>query len=123
MTDRLGHELLELIDVERFLDVVERPMTHGLHGRGHRGMRGHHHHLGGVTALLQVNDEFQPAHPGHSQVGDDAVVALPLDDLDRLSGAGAAIDLVAGPAERVAHRFAGLRVIVDHQHAAGRGQR
>ena len=43
--------------------------------------------------------------------------------LQGLGRAGAALHLVAGMAQHVGHRLAGPGVVVDHQHAAGRGRR
>ena len=118
VANRLCHQPLDLIHVEGLLDVIEGPVPHRLDRRVDGGVGGDHDHLGPVAALLELNDELQPAHPRHLQVGDDAIVALLLDDLQGLAGARAAGDAVAGLAEDVGHRLAGLAVVVDDQHAA-----
>jgi hypothetical protein len=81
-------------------------------------MRSDHHHLDLMPTLLELDHQLQAVHAGHFQVGDDAIVVFLLKHLQRLGGAAAAVNAVAGLPQHVAHRLAGLRVIVDHQHAA-----
>ena len=54
MANRLADEPLELVDVERLLDVVEGPVPHGLDGRGHRGVGRDHHHLRAAAAAARA---------------------------------------------------------------------
>ena len=116
----LAHEPFELIDVERFFDVIEGPVPHGLDGRRHRGVGGDHHHLRVEPALFDLDDEFHAVHAGHFQIGHDAIELFALQQLQRLERAGRAVHLVAGGAKHLGHRFAGLAVVIDDQHAAGR---
>ena len=119
MADRLAHQFFELIDVEGFFDVVEGPVPHGFDRRGDRGVGRDHHHFAGVRRCSICDDELQAAHAGHLQVGDDAIVAFRACSDCRASVAlEQHCDLVARLAEHVGHRFAGLEVVVDHQHAA-----
>ena len=72
-----------------------------------------------MPPLFELDDELHAVHAGHLQIGQDAIEVLVLQHLERLGRAGAADHLVAGRAQHVGHRLAGLAVIVDDQHAAG----
>ena len=76
MLQRPGDELFELVGVERFFDVVERPVPHGFDRRSDRGMGRDHQNLGSVRPMLERTDEFQAAHAGHPQIGNHHVVTF-----------------------------------------------
>ena len=121
VTDRLRDETLQRIDVERLLDVVERAMPHGLDRRGNRRMGRHHDDLHAQSALLQLDDEFDAAHAGHLEVGDDAVEAFGLKFLEGFGRARATGNLMARLTQHIGHRLAGLAVIVHDQDTPGDG--
>ena len=109
----------QLIDVERFFDVIERSVPHGFHRRCHRGMGRNHQNLRTVGLALHSLDEFQARHAGHLQIGNDHVEAFSFHVLQGLAGAGGALHLMTGGTQHVGNRFARLAKIVDHQHPAG----
>ncbi len=113
-----ANQLLQLVGVEWFFDVVEGPVAHGFDRRVDGSVSGDHQHLRAVPAAGQMLDELQAVHAGHLQVGDDHVETLLLQPLEGFDGAGEALHLVARLVQHVGHRMAGLRVVVHDQDAA-----
>ena len=121
VSDRLADQPFELIDVERFFDIVERSVPHRLDGGGHCGMRGYHHDLSVQPSLFDLDDEIHAVHARHLQIGQYAIEAFSIQNLESLRRAGAADHIVTGRAQHLGHRLACLAMIVDDHHAAGLG--
>ena len=68
---RLRYCPLQLHDVERLFDVVERSVAHRFDGRRHRRVGGDHEHFHRQSPPLDLADELQAVHARHLQVGDD----------------------------------------------------
>ena len=96
-----GHELGDLVDVERLRDVVERAQLHRPNGGLDRRVARHEDHLGFRPDLPGVGENGEPVLPGHLQVGEDHVDGVVVDVLKGfLPGAGF-VDLEVGAPEHV----------------------
>ena len=129
----LGHRGPDLGQAVGLGQIVAGPQTHGLHGRGHRGVAGHDHHLGVRPQPFGLPEHGQPVQALHAQVRQNQI-KLPISKPDhgRLA-AGRRNHVVALPGQDVAEVFHGNGLVVDHQHrralhaasvpARGRGRR
>ena len=114
------HERLQLIHVERLFDVVERPVTHRLHGTRYRGVGRHHHDLGTVLTALELHDELEPRHARHLQVRDDAIESRPFNNSKRLGRTRTAAYVVTHVTQHIRNRLARLPVVVNNKNSSAR---
>ncbi len=105
MPHGLGDEPFQSIGLERLLDVIESPVPHRLDGGGHRRVRRDHDDLRRALSLAKLDDELDARHARHFQVGNDAIEAGRLEQLQGFDRASAALDLVTGVAQHVGHRL------------------
>src|SRR4029453_13650597 len=72
--------------------------------------------------LGELPVEARAIQLGHVQIGDDEVVALALELLERLDAIGGGVDVVAFYAQHVDHQLGDQGIVVDDQNAWGRGR-
>jgi hypothetical protein len=109
LVERLGDERLEavqLLGVERLLDVVVGALLHRLYGGIHRGLTGDDDALGGNLPLLQLAQQREAVEPRHLQVGEYDAVPVHGELVERLLAVGDDLDAVA-------------RVLEDRAEASG----
>ncbi len=71
--ERAVDQALELVEVDRLGDVVERSVAHGAHGRGHLGVGRDHDDRRLVPLLAQLHENVEPVAVGQPQVEEDHV--------------------------------------------------
>ena len=135
----LAHHLLDrarLLDhaaqLARVARLGDHPMgdSRGPGNECHVCVAGQHHPDRAGPLLLDELEQFGAVGPRHSQVRDDGILRLRLDDLDGLIAAldEAHVPLPAVGTERVTQTVEQLRIVVDEQdpllhgaHLGGRG--
>ncbi len=73
------HELGDLVDIERFRDVVKCAQLHRPNGGFDRRVARHEDHLGPGTDLPGVGEHGEPVRPRHDEVGEDHVDGVLID--------------------------------------------
>jgi hypothetical protein len=92
LVDRFRNQCLqpvELLAVQRLLDVVVRALTHGLHGRIDRRLAGDDDALGVDFALLHLLQQRKAIELRHLEIGEDdpvGVVGQPFQRLLAIDG-------------------------------------
>ena len=102
LVERLGDQRLEpieLLGVERLLDVVVRALLHRLHGGVDRRLPGDDDALRRDLALLQLAQQREPVELGHLEVGEHDAVPLRGERVERLLTVRDDLDVVAGVLE------------------------
>src|SRR3989449_865356 len=74
----------QLLQIDRFLDVVERAKLHGLHRPLDRAVGRQHDHRDYRIELADPLEEIEPAHAGEPNVREDDIGLEALDQLERL---------------------------------------
>ena len=117
----------QLVDLERLLQVVERPELHRLDRALDRGVRGHHHDLRPVLARSGAPapavgrradvfaNQIEPALLRHHVVDDEDVEGALAEQPLRLTGARRVDHVVPGVPEGPAERLQDLFLVVDEQ--------
>ena len=121
--ERPAHDHEELVDLERLLQIVERPEFHRLDRALHGGVRGHHQDLRPLAVARGARDfadEVEAAQLGHQVVDHQQVerpIAQQLQRLTRTAGRG---DVMPLAAQRLGERLPDLRFVVDEQNGRHR---
>ena len=101
MFDRPRDQSFQLLDIERFFDVIERSAAHGFHRRSDRGVRRDHQNLRPVRPAFQMANQLQARHARHLQIGDNHVEAFAGQLHECFAAAGDAFHLMTGGTERI----------------------
>ncbi len=119
--ERVADQRDQLLDLERLLQVVERPELHRLDGALHRGMGGHHQHLrpfGRRHRLRHLPNQLEACHARHQVIDDQKVEGL----LDKLllgvSRRRRFNDLVPFVTQRAPEPLENLLLVVGEQNRA-----
>ena len=110
----------QLLDLERFLEVVERSELHRFDRALDRGVRRHHHDLRtlGRGRRVQLANEIEPGEIRH-QVVDHEQVEHPLrQEPLRFAWIGGGDDFVTLGAQRLRQCVQDLRFVVDDEYRA-----
>ena len=126
--DRLLQERPHLFQIDRLLEIVERPLLHGLHCRLHRGV-GRHDNNGNVQPpLLEGLHQLHAVHLRHHHVRDHHVgrSGAVVERLQHRQRVQVRLDLIAIPLQHVGEEIANLRLVVNYVDAlihTGKGMR
>ncbi len=99
-----GDAQTQVIQVERFQDVIGRPLFQAGDRIITAAVGGHHHDLGSGCLVFNSFKQLLPVEPRHTDIGQNKVVAVAAEFLDGLSARGSRIDQPALIAQVVDHR-------------------
>ena len=108
---------LDLGQLARLGDVVEGAQAHGLDGRLHAGVAGHHDRFGVRRHLLELLEHLDAGHAGHAQIEDGGVEGALFQRLEGGPAVGADGDLVAQARQLGAHELLQRLLVIDEQDA------
>lgn len=115
--ERLLHQRSHLLQIDRLAQVMERPQSHGLHGRLYGAMGRHDNHGHGIVDLAQALDELQPAHVRHEQIGQHQIRHLAsFDGLEHGHRTEKTLGPVAIPAQNRTEKLPDLGFVVDDEN-------
>ena len=109
-------EQFQLLQVHRFLDVVEGAELHRFHGALDRAVGRQHDHRDHGIERADPLEQIEPAHPGQPDVGEDDVRLQGGEQLERLLPRACHLRLVAVVGQE---RLGGARqrlLVVHDQH-------
>jgi hypothetical protein len=112
-----GHHQVGVVRVEGLLQVVVGPQLHRLDRVPHRGVGGHHDHLGLRSAGLDGAQHFETIHPRHPEVGHHHVEGLGGDQGDGPASIGGGGELVP-VAEDAGEELEDVLLVVDDEDAS-----
>ena len=118
--ERPRDENLQLLQVHRLGEEIERAALHRLHRRFDAAVRRHHDHHRLARQGEGLVDDLEAGFARHAQVGDDHVVFLRLHEIEGLVGAGRHRDVVVF-FQCLLQTLAGVLLVVDDQDAGGHG--
>ena len=111
------HAVLQVFQVERFLDVIEGAKAQRLDGGIQRGVRRHQDHFRLGVDLLGLPQHVDAADIPQLDVGDDDVDRVGFQNLDRLRPVGGAEDLIPRILEEGHNPHAEGFVVLNDQDA------
>jgi len=108
----------ELVEVDRFGQVVGSARAHGIDGRVHVAERGHHDDRDRVLAGAKLGDELDAVHSRHLEVRHHDVRVERFELAERLERVGRHLDLEAGVAKELRQRGSRVDLVVHHQDSS-----
>ena len=110
-----GLEPVQLLGVERLLDVVVRALPHRLHRRVHRCLSGDDDALGTDAARLHLLQKREAVELRHHQVGERDAERVAREAVDGLLAIERDFDLVSLVGENGAQPFRDRAVVIGNQ--------
>ncbi len=106
-------DLLELGDVERLEEIVERPQLHRFDGSLRGAVGGHHDDRHLAVEFAKAAEGFEAVHAAHAHVHDDQVGLHPGEQLQALFAAASGGKFDLRRAENAAEGVLYVRFVVD----------
>jgi len=113
---RLFYGHVQLVDVHRFVDVVESPALHGADRRIHIMMGGNHDHLDVLFVLAQILQNGESVHIGKPDVEDHHIRRCFDKSVEPLGAGRGGHHLIALFGEIQFKRLADGTVVIDHEN-------
>ncbi|OPZ68232.1 MAG: hypothetical protein BWY83_02378 [bacterium ADurb.Bin478] len=118
--DRLGHDQLQLLQIDGFGQKIQRPLFHGCHRAFQTAKGGHDDHLDLGIDPLDFLQQLAAVHARHAQIGEQQIHRHPLDNLYRLLSQGRLLNLISFFRQKTCQRFPlGLFIIDDQKRMDG----
>ncbi|MNE64382.1 hypothetical protein D3C80_1597920 [compost metagenome] len=107
---------VQFINVERFGDIVERPVAHRLHGVFHGAVGRHDNHRQVRKSAFDFCQQLRTVHAGHAPVADDQVDVFGLQHFQGVQAIARSEHRDAILIQRRRQQVTELGLVVDHQY-------
>jgi hypothetical protein len=109
---------IEIVEVERLGDVVERAQLEGFLGKGDVLVGGHHDDRDAATELADLPENLDPVEAGHPDIEQNQVDAAAANRAEGLGAAAGRLDGVTLRREILGQHLANGRLVIDDQDPA-----
>ncbi len=110
------HHRPQLLEVERFQQIIEGALPHRLDGRFDRAVAGDQNHFGFGQDFFTLRQELQPADIRHFEVRDDDLERVFFEQLHAVPARVRHGAFVPLPKQTIGDRLGMREIVIDNQH-------